>query len=114
MYRGTEQLIPMHMNQQVIALLAHLKEAGKCSGPSLVMAPASLIANWENEFALWTPSLKIVSYKGNAGERQGIFTAQVPFARYPHGCVAKANFALSLQVPECQSKMLPSRQNIQA
>ncbi len=49
---------------QVIALLVHLREqsaprAGAASGPSLVVAPASLIANWKGELARFAPQLAV-------------------------------------------------------
>ena len=63
---------------QVIALIAHLVETGKAgSRPSLILVPASLMANWEGEFAAWAPALRLVAYKGNAQERQDIFAKEV-------------------------------------
>jgi hypothetical protein len=35
-----------------------------CRGPHLVVAPASLLENWERELALWCPRLRVVTYHG--------------------------------------------------
>ena len=54
---------------QVIALL--LDEAGKKEHTtSLIVCPASLVYNWENEFRIFAPSLKVVTVTGMAGERE--------------------------------------------
>ena len=50
---------------QVIALLVHLRSqpvprGATAAGPSLVVAPASLIANWKSEIARFAPSLAVL------------------------------------------------------
>ena len=40
------------------------------SGPFLIAAPAAVLPNWENEFKRWAPSIKVVSYRGPAAERE--------------------------------------------
>lgn len=62
---------------QVIALVAYLVQERRPAGPFMVVAPSSLIANWEQEFHNWAPSLKLVSYKGSSDARAAIFTQQV-------------------------------------
>ncbi len=62
---------------QVIALVAYLVQERRKAGPFMVVAPSSLIANWEQEFQHWAPSLKLVSYKGSADARAALFTQQV-------------------------------------
>jgi hypothetical protein len=62
---------------QVIALVAYLVQERRKAGPFMVVAPSSLIANWEQEFHHWAPSLKLVSYKGSADARAALFTQQV-------------------------------------
>jgi SNF2 family DNA or RNA helicase len=74
---------------QVIALVAHCiatttssqkinsgksggggKLGGSWSAPFLIAAPASVLSNWENEFKRWAPSIKVVSYRGTAADRE--------------------------------------------
>lgn len=62
---------------QIIALVAYLKQERRPAGPFMVVVPSSLIANWEQEFRHWAPSLKLVSYKGTADARAALFTQQV-------------------------------------
>ena len=45
---------------QVLALLLILKRERKESGPSLLVAPASLLANWAAEAERFTPSLRLL------------------------------------------------------
>ena len=87
----------------MIALIAHLKEAGTVKSPFMVMAPASLLANWENEFAHWAPSLRVISYKGKADEREAIFMKQacqlcpVPSMCALQGCNAQHSVFILFQ-----------------
>lgn len=62
---------------QVIGLLAHLhgKDAGRA--PSLLLAPASLLDNWENEFKIWAPALKVYCHRGKADARLEALDAKV-------------------------------------
>ncbi|KAL3133545.1 hypothetical protein ABBQ38_007396 [Trebouxia sp. C0009 RCD-2024] len=62
---------------QIIALVAYLKQERRPAGPFMVVVPSSLIANWEQEFRHWAPSLKLVSYKGTADARAALFTQQI-------------------------------------
>lgn len=52
---------------QVIALI--LREAGRDTAPSLVVAPATLLENWRREFARFAPGLSVCIHKGR--ERTG-------------------------------------------
>jgi SNF2 family DNA or RNA helicase len=47
------------------------------SGPFLIAAPASVLPNWENEFKRWAPSIKVVSYRGPAAEREVKFQKEM-------------------------------------
>ena len=52
---------------QVISLLEHKKKAGHFS---MVVTPASLILNWEDEVKKFAPNLRAVSVYGSAKKRQ--------------------------------------------
>eukprot|EP00884_Botryococcus_braunii_P002023 jgi/Botrbrau1/11821/Bobra.0224s0018.1 len=54
---------------QVIALLAHLHEKGTENAPYLIITPATLLDNWENELRKWAPSVVVFSHKGKAESR---------------------------------------------
>src|SRR5262249_50986203 len=43
---------------QMLALLLILKRTGHLTGPSLLVAPASLLANWASEIERFAPGLK--------------------------------------------------------
>jgi len=49
---------------QVLALLDKIKSVKK-SDPHLIIAPTSVVFNWMNESARFTPSLKILNHTGN-------------------------------------------------
>jgi SNF2 family DNA or RNA helicase/uncharacterized Zn finger protein len=49
---------------QVISLLLHYKELGLLK-KALVVAPTTLLSNWENELSRFAPSLSYYSYHGN-------------------------------------------------
>ncbi|UAM97930.1 DEAD/DEAH box helicase [Polaribacter litorisediminis] len=53
---------------QTIALLAYLKANKKAKNPCLIVAPTSLMFNWEKEIEKFCPSLKTLLYIGS--ERQ--------------------------------------------
>jgi SNF2 family DNA or RNA helicase len=58
--------------------LAHVlleKEAGRLDRPVLVVLPTSLVFNWKNEAARWTPSLTVLSLHGL--NRHSVF-AEIP------------------------------------
>ena len=75
---------------QVIALVAYLVQQRRPAGPFMVVAPSSLIVNWEQEFHHWAPSLKLVSYKGSADTRAALFTQQVGLQRMSDVCAPEA------------------------
>lgn len=60
---------------QVISLISLLADAFKAgilqgkAGPNLVVVPASVLDNWQNEFAKFAPGLSIVKYSGSPSER---------------------------------------------
>ncbi len=54
---------------QMIAVLLFAKEKGEAD-PSLVVCPASLVYNWEEELARFAPSLKTLVIAGSKAERE--------------------------------------------
>ena len=68
---------------QVIALIAYLIENGQSSEPFMIVVPSSLIANWEQEFQQWAPSLNLVAYKGTADARAALFANKVHNSSMP-------------------------------
>ncbi|MEX0332510.1 MAG: DEAD/DEAH box helicase [Puniceicoccaceae bacterium] len=49
---------------QAIGLILSWKGAGECNGPVLVVAPASLLGNWQRELATWAPELSVYLHHG--------------------------------------------------
>ncbi|PID26773.1 MAG: hypothetical protein CR982_08590 [Candidatus Cloacimonadota bacterium] len=49
---------------QAIALLAYVKENNQSDLPNLIVAPTSLIFNWNKECEKFAPSLKVLTYTG--------------------------------------------------
>ncbi len=49
---------------QTIALLAYIKQKKLSKLPSLIIAPTSLIFNWNKEFEKFAPTIKIMTYIG--------------------------------------------------
>lgn len=60
---------------QVISLISLLVDAYKVGilqskpGPNLVVVPASVLDNWQNEFTKFAPGLSIIKYSGSPAER---------------------------------------------
>jgi SWI/SNF-related matrix-associated actin-dependent regulator 1 of chromatin subfamily A len=53
----------------VIAFLSVLKFQRNEHRPHLVVAPASLLENWQRELKFWSPNLRTVLYHGNDREK---------------------------------------------
>ncbi len=56
---------------QAIALLAYIKQQKISKLPSLIVAPTSLIFNWNKEFEKFAPTMKLLTYTGV--KREAIF-----------------------------------------
>ncbi|KAF9415434.1 putative DNA helicase ino80, partial [Podila epigama] len=54
---------------QSISLMAHLAETHNIWGPFLVIAPASTLHNWQQEFTKFTPALRALPYWGDPNDR---------------------------------------------
>ncbi|HEX8892814.1 MAG TPA: DEAD/DEAH box helicase, partial [Terriglobales bacterium] len=70
---------------QVLALLETRRErrsAGEAIGPSLVVAPRSLVFNWIQEAARFTPQLRILNYSGIARNGEKFDSYDVILATY--------------------------------
>ena len=73
---------------KTVQTLAHLqleKHHGRADLPSLVIAPTSLMANWKNEAAQFTPELKVLTLHGKdrAARFGEIATADIVLTTYP-------------------------------
>jgi superfamily II DNA or RNA helicase len=100
---------------QVIALLLALKaEAGGTAAPTLLVAPASLLANWESEIARFAPSLAVMvahpsaapSYAGAADLNLTItsygYLARSPWLRQRTWRLIVIDEAQAIKNPEAQ------------
>ena len=53
---------------QILALLLHLKRENPSAGPSILVAPASLLTNWQAEAGKFAPSLRIFIAHPSGGD----------------------------------------------
>ena len=57
---------------QVIAFLAYLRERMNLRRHHLIIVPASTLDNWEREFDIWCPEIRILQYYGDQMQRAQI------------------------------------------
>ena len=69
-YRSPCTVLTFRKTIQTIALIAHLACEKHVWGPHLVIVPTSVILNWEMEFKKWAPGFKILTYYGDAKQRE--------------------------------------------
>ncbi|OZM56666.1 hypothetical protein CIB95_10600 [Lottiidibacillus patelloidae] len=58
--------------QAIAFLLAKWEENSASAQPSLVVSPASLVYNWQNEFKKFAPNLKVKVIQGSKSERENL------------------------------------------
>ncbi|MBZ9751937.1 ATP-dependent helicase [Deinococcus sp. HMF7604] len=71
----TEAYIVTHNTVQALAHLLLEKDSGRADRPSLVVAPTSVIGNWQAEAAKFAPELRVLTLHGK--DRRAQF-AQIP------------------------------------
>ncbi len=49
---------------QTLALIQHLKESGQLQQPAMILAPTSLVGNWQHEASRFTPELRVLIIHG--------------------------------------------------
>jgi superfamily II DNA or RNA helicase len=54
---------------QCLALISHARQRDPATGPCLIVAPTSVVANWAAEAARFAPDLKVVSVSGTMARR---------------------------------------------
>jgi len=84
---------------QSIALMLRLKEEGLLNESCLVVAPAALLSNWENELNIFAPSLKISRYHGSGrkfDKKSDVFLTTYQTTVRDAEKINKRNFSLLL------------------
>eukprot|EP00892_Ulva_mutabilis_P010150 jgi/Ulvmu1/7507/UM037_0051.1 len=62
---------------QTIALVAYLVQVRKVQGLFLIVAPASVLPHWINEFKTFSPDVVVHAYQGNFEERSAVWNDKV-------------------------------------
>ncbi|NOG32685.1 DEAD/DEAH box helicase [Halomonas sp. TBZ9] len=65
---------------QILAHVLNERARGGLEGPTLVIAPTSLVGNWCTEAARFAPSLKVVALQGGKAQRERQFEEALPHA----------------------------------
>lgn len=61
---------------QTIRTLKKIKDNGEQVFPALIVCPNTLKKNWEREFGMWWPEVKVQVIKGSAGQRRKQFAEE--------------------------------------
>lgn len=83
---------------QLLSLVAIEKERGEATGPTLVVAPTSVVGNWAAEVAKFTPGLKVMVHHGTErlhGELLEEKIADTDLVITSYGVVARDHLELS-------------------
>ncbi|XP_078182230.1 uncharacterized protein LOC144575859 isoform X2 [Carex rostrata] len=69
---------------QVVCFLKSILQDGLNTGPALVVAPKSILLQWEKEFGRWAESMNVVVYQGDKKSRKCIQAHEFySFAKQP-------------------------------
>ena len=55
---------------QSISMLGYLEEYSSVKGPHLVLVPKTILSGWQNEFARWLPSLKVLKLHASSKDER--------------------------------------------
>ncbi len=80
---------------QTIAHVMLEKQEGRLTRPALIVAPTSLVMNWQREFKKFAPELRVLSIHGSdrASAYDGIRDADVVVTSYPILCRDEEKFS---------------------
>jgi len=81
---------------QVIAFLLARKRAGAALGPSLLVAPASLLGNWLAELGRFAPSLRVHLEHASAQEPEKLESARFDLILTTYGTLSRGAFAAGI------------------
>ncbi len=62
--------------------MAYLYEFKQKPGPYLVIVPLSTLSNWQNEFAKWCPTARVICYKGTPAQRKTLYRDHVKHGHF--------------------------------
>ncbi len=88
---------------QALAFIAHEKAEGRLDKPALIVAPTSVLPNWQAEAERFTPDLKVLALRGL--DRQSLFgsidAADLVLTTYPlllrdHGTLLERTFHIAI------------------
>jgi len=78
---------------QTISHLLTEKEQGRLTRPALIIAPTSLVSNWEREIRKFAPSLRVAVFHGADRQWAATGAADVVVTSYPILCRDEAQIA---------------------